>query len=177
MLYLRWEHPSEMIGAPGLRACVYRQGPNNAWIEICDDAMWGGYIDRELDDTGARYEVVYKDARGNHLHRIEDTGLRRRVLGPYDCILTADLKDVQDFPKPNQHMSIMRAEADPDQMDLYSNTAGQFVVPLRQRARVIIRLQGAWSALDVIVPNRKDVTLTEMRSLGSLVPADRRGWF
>ncbi len=186
-LVLVWETPFAAWDPVTCRIKVHRTSVINAGnpapagegFLVNDDSTWNCCVDPEEVDVEATYNIGYYDRHGGKHFDVCDADIERFVLT--DCISMAEIKLKSPIGVPDSGRRI-------EVSDLFSGTGERFYhfctnrqgiakFPLVRGKRTHLRIQGQMTAFDFVVPNKPEVTLDDIRAAGSVVDADRRGWY
>ncbi len=186
-LVLVWESPFAVWEPVASQVKVFRTSAINpnapspsgeGWL-IDGDSTWNCAIDPEETDPAATYRVGYYDRQGAKLFDVCDQDIERFVKT--DCVAIAEicLKSPIGVPELGRRIEISDLTSGNGERFYHflTNRQGKAKFPLTKGRRTWMRIQGEMTALDFIVPNKPEITLDDMRAAGSVVDAERRGWY
>ena len=186
-LVLVWETPFDAWDPVTCRIKVHRTSSINPGASstggegqlVNGDSTWNCCVDPEEVDVAATYNVGYYDRLGSKHFDVCDADIERFVLD--DCIGMAEitLKSLIGVPESGRRIEISDLTGGTGERTYHfcTNRLGIAKFPLTRGKRVHMRIQGDMSAFDFIVPNKPDISLDDIRAAGSVVDADRRGWY
>jgi len=168
-LILTWENPTDLVFGKAHSAMLYRGD-----IRVQTDIAWGTAEDTETSEPTDRYEVVYFDRAGSFAARVADEEIRRYVRPPKACRITFAFTRPDGSPDGGR---LIEFRGDDFSRRLLTNTKGHALIYLMPGARMWIRVDGRSLALDCMVPDRREMTYDALVACGSMIDADRRGWY
>lgn len=173
-LILTWDNPPELTTPQAALAAIIR----DAKTEIEGDALWGVHEDRETDDLDTQYQIYYRTRTGGVVAVVPNSDINRHVKPNNTCRIAFEVRYPNGAPASCEYLEV---SDEPTGTRFYHrvllNRAGKGALYLMPGERVLIRSEGAMRALDVCIPDLRDVTYDELRKYGSMVDADRRGWY
>lgn len=184
-LVLVWESPFDTWNPVVGRVRVTRQTPLNPGVAsytpivICEDAGWNCHVDTEENDEASEYLVEYCNRVGVMQFAVLDENIQRFKLHDGIAMATIETRSLIGTPEPGRRIEVSdeTSAAGTRVHHFLTNREGKATFPLRQGARVLIRIEGQMLALDTIVPRKPVLTYPDLRCAGSLVDTDRRGWY
>ncbi len=171
-LILTWDHPAEMTQLAHT-AQVMRG------TTICgQDVTWGMFEDRENNDETQLYSVHYLERAGNPFHIVADIDIRRYTRPANTVRITFEQQLADGGPAAGRWFE-MSDESTGSTMTrrITLNSKGRGAILARHGARLLFRSEGAFKALDVVIPTFETLDFGTLEAFGSWVDSDKRGWY
>lgn len=186
-LVLVWESPFATWEPVTGRVQVFRTSsitpnapkPDDRGFRVDGDSTWNCAIDPEETDVNATYQAFYYSRQGQQQFIVCDQDIERFVLDDSIAIAEFCLKSPIGVPEAGRRVEISDLTSGTGERFYHflSNREGKVKFPLRRGRRLFMRIHGNMDALDFVVPNKPNLTLEDLRAAGSVVDADRRGWY
>jgi hypothetical protein len=140
------------------------------------DVPWGYYEDTECANPCAKYAVQYLSSTGSVIVSIDDKYVHR-ALKPFEiCKITFRFHTRDGFAWKNRIITldeVARSEGRYSKR-LVTNGRGFANAFLMPGTRVRILPDGEATALDVAIPDKREITWTELLKYGSKADVDPR---
>jgi hypothetical protein len=172
-LILTWDHPLEMTQLA--HTAVVLRAPGT----ICgQDVTWGMFEDRETNDESTVYTVNYLDRGNNPFHVVADADIRRFVRPANTARITFDQRLGDGGPAAGRWVE-MSDEPTGNTMTrrITLNSRGRGAILAKHGTRLLFRSEGSFTALDVVIPSFDTIGFDDLTPFGSIVDADKRGWY
>jgi hypothetical protein len=143
---------------------------------VATDIPWGYYEDVETNDPDTKYTIIYLGANNEHIAVLNDSDISRYNRPDGMCRVTFS------FSRPDGSPDKCRMIEVSDEVTgtgtfvrkLCTNNRGKAVFFAQSHSRLLFRLDGDSMALDVAIPDVRDITYEELVPLGSVVDVDPR---
>lgn len=176
-LLLAWENPPELFELNAVRAAVFRKAGVIADRLVNEDVSWGVYEDVENGDITAKYLVTYYDARGGIVAVVPNEDIARYNRPEGICKITFEMNSPIGAPERGKLIEVsddLPGKTGSFFRRVLTNGAGKAVLFLKSHTHVLLRISGSPTALDVAVPDIREMTYEELVQHGTLVPTDPR---
>jgi hypothetical protein len=180
VLILRWDSPDNPALGPVARVRVSRQAPHtddDVWVPLTEDAPWGCFIDREIDDPSTRYQVEFISPEDHVVATWAGDQIVRFKTDPQIALLSLSRRTVVGGPRSHFGVSVRDPKSTTvTTYNFVASAGGEITIPLQVGKRVIIHVDTDPDALDTVVPVGELSWLDLVRK-GTWVPEDMRGTF
>lgn len=173
-LLVTWDHPLEMTALA--HTCRVLRGEGG--VPCGSDVPWGVFEDKETNDERGVYTVQYLDRGGAPVGTILNLDIRRYERPAKSCKITFDIRAADGAPAAGRWFEMsdeMTGATMTRRMTLNSKGRGVFIA--MYGARVLFRSEGAFKALDAVIPSYDTIDYKDLAMFGSWIDTDRRGWY
>lgn len=181
-LLLSWQNPIGLFDRPeSHRAqlwCIPAKAHVRGYI-IDPDVVWGFHEVAGTLDPEDSFVVRYVSGRERSLDSVPADKIKIWERPAKSCRVDTSWVRPDGSPWAGRIIEITDRETQGSQYSrrLVTNSRGEMAFVLIPDARVIIRIQGEMKALDVCVPDRREIGWDELTANATIINADRRGWY
>jgi hypothetical protein len=179
LLILSWETPAGTPEATTVRLKRGTASSLSAAITINTDVPWGLVADPENDDPSVHYQLEYLNRLGNVVVTVPPDDIRRFTPAPTLCAISFLGYRPDGSRDAGRRISVTdEANGGEAVQRVLTNSRGEATLYLMPGLSLRITQENQALALDAIIPDLRQITYHDLSvKYGSLVVAERRGWF
>jgi len=174
-LLLSWENPAE-IWHTDVREVRLTRTVSTLNGVLIRDVPWGVYEDLECRDPTAHYSAAYISSTGSVLASVPNQDIRR-TLRPHEiCKIVFEFYTMEALPWRNRTIMVesMAASEGAFRRRLVTNGKGLANIFLMPGSHVRILPDGDPNAVELVVPDQREINWLDLAPLGSKALVDPR---
>ena len=182
-LILVWENPPETFTPVIRRAEVWRgyldqpHTQQSRWTLLEKDSPWGTFEDNENARLDLPYQIRYIDGNDSQIQYINDWDIRRYIRADDTCRIKFTFREADGSMSAAKSIEISDEPCGSSfHRTILTNYRGYAEFFALWDQRLLFRIDGAYRALDCIIPRQREIEWPDLRKFGSVIATDQRGY-